>query len=80
MRSSKLKRHRLSEYLPIESHFGTTANSSLNSTMTLEEVLIEDTMARAPCTGKILEDALVSAKANECLTVGVYESAKVMNV
>ncbi|XP_061119320.1 growth arrest and DNA damage-inducible protein GADD45 gamma-like isoform X1 [Conger conger] len=49
--------------------------------MTLEEVLIQDNnMARAPCAGKILEDVLVSAKTNECLTIGVYESAKVMNV
>ncbi|XP_064164546.1 growth arrest and DNA-damage-inducible, gamma b, tandem duplicate 1 isoform X1 [Anguilla rostrata] len=45
--------------------------------MTLEEVLIQDSAA---CTGKILEEVLVSAKMNECLTIGVYESAKVMNV
>ncbi|KAJ8347257.1 hypothetical protein SKAU_G00286580 [Synaphobranchus kaupii] len=48
--------------------------------MTLEEVLIQDNTARAPCTGKILEEVLLSAKTNECLTIGVYESAKVMNV
>ncbi|XP_030624781.1 growth arrest and DNA damage-inducible protein GADD45 gamma-like [Chanos chanos] len=48
--------------------------------MTLEEVLVQKTNERAPCTGKALEDALVSAKASDCLTIGVYESAKVMNV
>ncbi|XP_051960524.1 growth arrest and DNA-damage-inducible, gamma b, tandem duplicate 1 [Xyrauchen texanus] len=48
--------------------------------MTLEEVLIQKLSERAQCTGKALEDVLVSAKANECLTIGVYESAKVMNV
>ncbi|XP_051533299.1 growth arrest and DNA damage-inducible protein GADD45 gamma-like [Myxocyprinus asiaticus] len=48
--------------------------------MTLEEVLIQKPSERAQCTGKALEDILVSAKANECLTIGVYESAKVMNV
>ncbi|MGH0123894.1 UNVERIFIED_CONTAM: hypothetical protein FKN15_046747 [Acipenser sinensis] len=30
--------------------------------------------------GKALEELLVFAKSQECLTVGVYESAKVMNV
>ncbi|XP_041073881.1 growth arrest and DNA damage-inducible protein GADD45 gamma-like [Polyodon spathula] len=30
--------------------------------------------------GKALEELLVSAKSQECLTVGVYESAKLMNV
>lgn len=33
---------------------------------------------RASCTGQALEDVLLSAKDNDCLTVGVYESAKVM--
>ncbi|XP_016133168.1 growth arrest and DNA damage-inducible protein GADD45 gamma-like [Sinocyclocheilus grahami] len=48
--------------------------------MTLEEVLIQKPSERAQCTGKALEEVLVSAKANDCLTTGVYESAKVMNV
>lgn len=30
--------------------------------------------------GTALEELLVSAKTQDCLTVGVYESAKVMNV
>ncbi|KAF4098638.1 growth arrest and DNA-damage-inducible, gamma b, tandem duplicate 1 [Onychostoma macrolepis] len=48
--------------------------------MTLEEVLTQKPSERAQCTGKALEEVLVSAKANDCLTIGVYESAKVMNV
>ncbi|XP_065143842.1 growth arrest and DNA-damage-inducible, gamma b, tandem duplicate 1 [Paramisgurnus dabryanus] len=48
--------------------------------MTLEEVVIQKPIERAQCTGKALEEVLVFAKNNECLTVGVYESAKVMNV
>ncbi|XP_035628295.1 growth arrest and DNA damage-inducible protein GADD45 gamma-like [Oncorhynchus keta] len=48
--------------------------------MTLEEVLIQKPVERAQCTGKALEEVLLSAKDNNCLTVGVYESAKVMNV
>ncbi|XP_061119570.1 growth arrest and DNA damage-inducible protein GADD45 gamma-like [Conger conger] len=32
-----------------------------------------------PCTGHTLQDLLVSARNHDCLTVGVYESAKVMN-
>ncbi|XP_023281362.1 growth arrest and DNA damage-inducible protein GADD45 gamma-like [Seriola lalandi dorsalis] len=48
--------------------------------MTLEEVLIQKPTERAQCTGKALEEVLVSAKDNDSLTVGVYESAKVMNV
>ena len=50
-------------------------------TMTLEEVLIQPATEadRAQCSGQALEDVLVSAKDNDCLTVGVYESAKVMN-
>ncbi|KAA0719998.1 Growth arrest and DNA damage-inducible protein GADD45 gamma [Triplophysa tibetana] len=48
--------------------------------MTLEEVAIQEHGERAQCTGKALGEVLVSAKANECLTIGVYESAKVMNV
>ncbi|MGH0176170.1 UNVERIFIED_CONTAM: hypothetical protein FKN15_072870 [Acipenser sinensis] len=32
------------------------------------------------CAGKALEELLVSAESQECLTVGVYESAKVMNI
>ncbi|XP_056146845.1 growth arrest and DNA-damage-inducible, gamma b, tandem duplicate 1 [Lampris incognitus] len=45
--------------------------------MTLEEVLVQK---HTRCTGKALEEALLSAKASDCLTVGVYESAKVMNL
>uniref|UniRef100_A0A4W5R3U0 Growth arrest and DNA-damage-inducible, gamma b, tandem duplicate 1 n=1 Tax=Hucho hucho TaxID=62062 RepID=A0A4W5R3U0_9TELE len=48
--------------------------------MTLEEVLIQKFAERAHCTRKALEEVLLSAKENDCLTVGVYESAKVMNV
>lgn len=47
--------------------------------MTLEEVLIQKP-ERAECAGEALQDALVSAKDNESLTVGVYECAKVMNL
>ncbi|MBN3284641.1 GA45G protein, partial [Polyodon spathula] len=32
------------------------------------------------CAGKALEELLLSAKSQKCLTVGVYESAKLMNV
>lgn len=52
----------------------------LTGIMTLEEVAIQKPSERAQCTGKALEEVLVSAKANEYLTIGVYESAKVMNV
>ncbi|XP_016361566.1 growth arrest and DNA damage-inducible protein GADD45 gamma-like [Sinocyclocheilus anshuiensis] len=48
--------------------------------MTLEEVVIQKPSERVQCTGKALEEVLFSAKANDCLTIGVYESAKVMNV
>lgn len=48
--------------------------------MTLEEVLIQKPSERAQCTGKALEEVLASARANDSLTIGVYESAKVMNV
>lgn len=49
--------------------------------MTLEEVLIQNpSTERAHCTGKALEEVLVSAKDNDSLTVGVYECAKVMNL
>lgn len=55
--------------------------SSLNSSiMTFEEVSMQKPSERAQGTGKALEELLVSAKSNECLTIGVYESAKVMNV
>lgn len=47
--------------------------------MTLEEVLIQKP-ERAQCTGKALEEVLVSAKDNDSLTVGVYECAKIMNL
>ncbi|XP_037607917.1 growth arrest and DNA-damage-inducible, gamma b, tandem duplicate 1 [Sebastes umbrosus] len=48
--------------------------------MTLEEVLIQKATERAECTGKALEEVLVSAKENDSITVGVYECAKVMNL
>ncbi|KAM6985228.1 growth arrest and DNA damage-inducible protein GADD45 gamma-like [Aplochiton taeniatus] len=48
--------------------------------MTFEEVIIQEPAERTQCTSTALEDVLVSAKDNDCLTVGVYESAKVMNV
>jgi len=46
--------------------------------MTFEEVLIQKPAERAQCTGKALEEVLVSAQDN--ITVGVYECAKVMNL
>lgn len=49
-------------------------------TMTFEEVLIQKPAERAQCTGKALEEVLVSAQDNDALTVGVYECAKVMNL
>ncbi|XP_075993060.1 growth arrest and DNA damage-inducible protein GADD45 gamma-like [Genypterus blacodes] len=51
--------------------------------MTLEEVLIQKPAERiqsAQSAGKSLQEAMVTAKDNDCLTVGVYESAKVMNL
>lgn len=48
--------------------------------MTFEEVAIQKPSERAQGTGNALEELLVSAKTNDCLTIGVYESAKVMNV
>ncbi|XP_053556564.1 growth arrest and DNA damage-inducible protein GADD45 gamma [Bombina bombina] len=52
--------------------------------MTLEEVHGQETVVestdRMHCAGKALHELLVSAQRQECLTVGVYESAKVMNV
>ncbi|KAG7498991.1 growth arrest and DNA damage-inducible protein GADD45 gamma-like [Solea senegalensis] len=48
--------------------------------MTLEEVLVQKPAERDLCMGQTLEDALVSARDNESLTVGVYECAKVMNL
>lgn len=48
--------------------------------MTFEEVVIQKPTERAQCTGKALEEVLVSAKDNDSLTVGVYECAKVMNL
>ncbi|KAK2827401.1 hypothetical protein Q7C36_018327 [Tachysurus vachellii] len=48
--------------------------------MTFEEVAIQKPCERAQGTGNALEELLVSAKTNECLTIGVYESAKLMNV
>lgn len=53
--------------------------------MTLEEMhgldnAIENTNSdRMQCAGKALEELLVSAQSQEYLTVGVYESAKLMN-
>ncbi|XP_058863224.1 growth arrest and DNA damage-inducible protein GADD45 gamma-like [Acipenser ruthenus] len=48
--------------------------------MTLEESIAEKSIERMQCAGKALEELLVSAQSQECLTAGVYESAKVMNV
>ncbi|XP_077398352.1 growth arrest and DNA-damage-inducible, gamma b, tandem duplicate 1 isoform X1 [Vanacampus margaritifer] len=48
--------------------------------MTLEEVLSQKSAERAQCTGKALEEVLVTAMDNASLTVGVYECAKVMNL
>ncbi|XP_048859514.1 growth arrest and DNA-damage-inducible, gamma a [Brienomyrus brachyistius] len=52
--------------------------------MTLEEVRGQESEVvsndRMQCAGRALEQLLVSAKKQDCLTVGVYESAKVMNV
>ncbi|XP_061589474.1 growth arrest and DNA-damage-inducible, gamma b, tandem duplicate 1 [Cololabis saira] len=49
--------------------------------MTFEEVLVQSAPELAHgCTGKSLEEVLVSAKHNDSLTVGVYECAKVMNL
>ncbi|KAE8633357.1 hypothetical protein XENTR_v10001859 [Xenopus tropicalis] len=52
--------------------------------MTLEEVHGQETVVesadRMQTAGKALHELLVSAQREECLTVGVYESAKVMNV
>ncbi|KAI1900087.1 hypothetical protein AGOR_G00046420 [Albula goreensis] len=52
--------------------------------MTLEELRgqenTNEASDRMQCAGSALEELLVSAKKQDCLTVGVYESAKVMNV
>ncbi|XP_028660699.1 growth arrest and DNA damage-inducible protein GADD45 gamma-like [Erpetoichthys calabaricus] len=52
--------------------------------MTLEEIHGQEstveTTDRMQCAGKALEELLLSAKSQDCMTVGVYESAKVMNV
>lgn len=46
--------------------------------MTFEEV--QSKADAGQFIGETLEDALTVAKNNDCLTVGVYESAKVMNM
>ncbi|KAM9642301.1 growth arrest and DNA damage-inducible protein GADD45 gamma isoform 1-T1 [Trichechus inunguis] len=52
--------------------------------MTLEEVRGQETVpestARMQSAGKALHDLLLSAQRQGCLTAGVYESAKVLNV
>ncbi|KAG9486887.1 hypothetical protein GDO78_006986 [Eleutherodactylus coqui] len=52
--------------------------------MTLEEVhgqeAVVESAERMHSAGKALHELLTSAQRQECLTVGVYESAKVMNV
>lgn len=52
--------------------------------MTLEEVHGQETIVenteRMHSAGKALHELLISAQRQECLTVGVYESAKLMNV
>ncbi|KAJ3605576.1 hypothetical protein NHX12_027621 [Muraenolepis orangiensis] len=47
-----------------------------------KEVIIEQPSVEraAQCHGASLEEALLSAQDNDCLTVGVYESAKIMNL
>ncbi|XP_067884985.1 growth arrest and DNA damage-inducible protein GADD45 gamma-like isoform X1 [Heterodontus francisci] len=45
----------------------------------IEEKQVEST-ERMQAAGKALEELLSSAQRQHCLTVGVYESAKVMNV
>uniref|UniRef100_A0A3B3HQ36 Growth arrest and DNA damage-inducible protein GADD45 gamma n=1 Tax=Oryzias latipes TaxID=8090 RepID=A0A3B3HQ36_ORYLA len=59
-------------------------NRAWNITMTLEEINgQENTMAnadRVQSAGAALEELLLAAKKQDYLTVGVYESAKVMNV
>lgn len=55
-------------------------NTFTVSIMTFEEVVMQKPTERAQCTGKALEEVLVSAKDNDSLTVGVYECAKVMNL
>uniref|UniRef100_A0A087XR10 Growth arrest and DNA damage-inducible protein GADD45 gamma n=2 Tax=Poecilia TaxID=8080 RepID=A0A087XR10_POEFO len=53
-------------------------------TMTLEEIHGQentmDTADRVQSAGAALEELLIAAKKQDYLTVGVYESAKVMNV
>ncbi|XP_036385149.1 growth arrest and DNA damage-inducible protein GADD45 gamma-like [Megalops cyprinoides] len=52
--------------------------------MTFEELRRQESAAgvgeRMPSAGIALQDLLVSARKQDCLTVGVYESAKVMNL
>uniref|UniRef100_A0A452RNG8 Growth arrest and DNA damage inducible gamma n=1 Tax=Ursus americanus TaxID=9643 RepID=A0A452RNG8_URSAM len=52
--------------------------------MTLEEIRGQDTVpestARMQGAGKALHELLLSAQRQGCLTAGVYESAKVLNV
>lgn len=56
----------------------------VDRTMTLEEVRGQDTVpestARMQGAGKALHELLLSAQRQGCLTAGVYESAKVLNV
>ncbi|KAF7703746.1 growth arrest and DNA-damage-inducible, beta a [Silurus meridionalis] len=49
--------------------------------MTLEEVVGNNsTDKKMDVVGEALEELLVAAQRQDCLTVGVYESAKLMNV
>ncbi|XP_062855662.1 growth arrest and DNA-damage-inducible, gamma a [Trichomycterus rosablanca] len=52
--------------------------------MTFEELCRQDNTTNTTdsmrSAGKVLEELLLSSKQQDCLTVGVYESAKVMNV
>ncbi|XP_017322434.1 growth arrest and DNA-damage-inducible, gamma a [Ictalurus punctatus] len=54
--------------------------------MTFEEICRRENgtetsdSARMRSAGRVLEEVLVSSKQQDCLTVGVYESAKVMNI
>ncbi|KAG3293638.1 growth arrest and DNA damage inducible gamma [Ictidomys tridecemlineatus] len=56
----------------------------LDRNMTLEEIRGQDTVPESTASmqgaGKALHELLVSAQRQGCLTAGVYESAKVLNV
>ncbi|KAG7331926.1 hypothetical protein KOW79_003760 [Hemibagrus wyckioides] len=51
-----------------------------NSTFCTEICTETSDSVRMCSAGRVLEEVLVSSRQQDCLTVGVYESAKVMNV